>query len=341
MYYWKGYNGYRVFWYNHKNYINNKDHTIAGSGTHTVFSAWWSNEIQLNSYSGYILGNNYDVSEYNNNFITSLPQNPILYFDKNTPFPRVKLELASIKRTLKPEKADAIVLHEKAQIVISNDSYTIFTDTVYIYAINNRWFKKDFNNNLDLLINDRNLGFEFHGPTSVLFCGRLLVIQDKTDTLKKFNNHEYNKPFILTNDLDRIVNENLPDLDLQAMNAIYEMLISTDLSIVKLGATMVSTFNVNKWILSTTILMYQDVSWFHCNSTAVKQLRRTLGLKRYTSGWWSIASEVQTNREEYNQEDILLAQEFVKGKPGFKEFCEQNKGFYLDFLPYIPDEYKQ
>lgn len=341
MYRWKSDNGYGVFWYNHKNYIYNSNRRVTGAGSYVTFTHWWSDEAAMNIKKGFLIGDDFDASGYYNNFVTTIPQDATLYFNKNVTFPRAKLKLANMKRVLKPETADVIVLEESAEVVRTMYSYLIFTDTVYIYAINDQWFNEDFSNNFEELINNKNLGLSFHGPITILFHGKPQIIYDKADTIKNFINNEYNKPFILTTDLDRIINQNLPDLNLNAMNAIYEMLSSTDQTIVNLGATMASTFNVNKWILSTTVLMYQNTSWFYCNTVTVKQLKRTLGLMRYVAGWWSIASEVQTRSEEYSKEDILLAQEFVKGKPGFKEFCEQNKGFYLDFLPYIPDEYKE
>lgn len=340
MHHWKSNNGYRVFWYNHKNYKHNIDRTVKGSGSYVVFSDWCSDETKINLTSVFLVGEDFDILPYKDNFIKDIPQKAVLYFDKNAQYPKAKFEIAEFKRTLKPEKADAIVLQSSAIVTCSIYSYLVFTDSMYIYAINDQWLKKDFNDDVEALINDKDLGMSFHGPITVLFHGRLQGISDPADTLKKFNSVEYNKPFILTIDLDRIINQNLPDLDLQSMNAIYEMIVSTDSSIVKLGAVMASTFNVNKWQLSATVLMYQNTNWFYYSSTALKQLRRTLGLVRCTPGWSSIASEIQSNRKEYSKEDILLAQNFVKDKPGFKEFCEQNKGFYLDFLPYIPDEYK-
>jgi hypothetical protein len=69
-------------------------------------------------------------------------------------------------------------------------------------------------------------------------------------------------------------------------------------------------------------------------------MRSTLNIK-YIYGLGSVASIIDASKEKYSKEDIALAQDFVRTLPELKIFCENSQPFYLEGLPFIPDEYKQ
>ena len=53
-----------------------------------------------------------------------------------------------------------------------------------------------------------------------------------------------------------------------------------------------------------------------------------------------ITNYIQSKDEVYSLEDIKLAQELVRRIPEMKKWISRLQPFYLDTMPFVPDEYK-
>ena len=61
-------------------------------------------------------------------------------------------------------------------------------------------------------------------------------------------------------------------------------------------------------------------------------------------GGWSLHTTVNLIsdlKETYSEEDISLAKDFARTLPEVKHFCKGKDLFYLEQIPFIPDEYKK
>ena len=343
MYTWKSNKGEPLFFFVSKNYEYNV--SKSRSWTSVCFSQYITVENIFNYEGWFFIEADYNVENYFSNFITKLPDKPIFYFDESSKFPRTKLNFVGYKRCIKPEKANVIVIQNVAQVKTTSEEYIIFTDSEQLFGISAsdfiKYFNGDFNN---MKANQSSIGYDFKDKLLCLYSGRLKGILDPTETIKKFNNNTYKKPFILDNELDRIVNENLPDPDLDSLLTIKDMINSTDRSVVKLGANMAAGFNLTKWPLTFRVLLGTSGNWaqtyYGGNSVVIKQMWNTLKFKRVGLGFYCVCSLIDSLKETYSKEDIRLAQELATRIPGLEDWCKKNQRFYLDDIPFIPDEYK-
>lgn len=345
MWYWKKYKGSSIFWYNHDNFKLNEN--FIKKQSHWLYNTFNSECFTTLGYElywrkGYIITDDISVERYLNNFVNSLPEKATLYFE-NSSFPRTKLQLTPYKRTIKREKADFFVLEESAKIIDKDVEFVIFTDTVDIFAIQQEYLLSDFKGKLQNIYESNCTNIKFKGNLQLLYKGFLRFVIDEANSLKLFSEGLYTKPFILDNDLDKLVNQYLPDPDLNAIKTIYDMINSPDSATVKLGSTMATGFNISKWPLTFICLFCTSQEWNRSyngsNLTLVKQLKNTLNIKG-GYGLQSVASIIDSSDEKYSKEDIALAQDFVRTLPNLERFCKNKESFYLEGLPFIPDEYK-
>ena len=346
MYRWKSNKGYPIYWFSKDNYAYNNRKSSKESYTCVCFGQYCIDWRGITNWNGYIIGEDFNILDYAANFVDELPENPVLYFDESSNFPRTKLKAANYKRTLDAKKANAIVLGQSAEVKCIDIIYHIFTDSTEIFSISNDCFHEYFYGDWEILESNKKLGLTFQGHLKPIYSGTIKVVFDKTETLKMFNDGFYSKPFILDTSLDNIVNQELPDPDLQSLIAIREMLNSPDSTTIKLGASLAAGFNVSKWPLTFRTLLELDLSWTKAmnggNAVVIKQMQNTLkiGPYSYYGGWWVLANHIQALKEDYSEEDIRLAQDFARTIPDIKKFCESRQSFYLDCLPFVPDEYK-
>ena len=346
MWYWKKFKGSVIHWFSPSSFKQNikwrqlkQPHWLYNS-----FSYYESNSLGSDLYwdNGYVLSDNYSTEDYFNNFVTTIPENTTLYFEKSS-FPRNKLKLGPYKRTIKKEKADYIVIEKAARVINKDVNFILFSDSYDIFAISEQFLSTYFNNDINNIFTSNCVNNKFNGPLQVLYEGKLRFIIDDANTLKNFKDGLYAKPFIIDNDLDRIINQYLPDPDLNAVKSIYEMITSPDSATIKLGATLAAGFNISKWPLTFMCLLGTNNEWTKsyngANLSVVSQMRSTLNIK-YAYGLRSVASIIDASKETYSKEDIALAQDFVRTLPELKTFCKNNQSFYLEGLPFIPDEYK-
>lgn len=345
MYRWKSNKGYPIYWFSMSNYSYNTMKRVNDSFTYVCFSEYCTDCHETEGRTGFVVGENFDVLDYASNFIDKLPENPVLYFDESSNFPKTKLKLTNYKRTLSVNKADVIVLGQSAEVKCINTVYHIFTDTTEVFSIRDDWFQKYFLGDWEILKKDKKIGLTFQGPLRPIYSGPIKLVFDKTETIKMFKEKVYTKPFILDTCLDSIVNQVLPDPDLRSLMSIRELLNSSDKTTIKLGASLASGFNISKWPLTFRTLLELNLSWARAenggSTVTIRQMKDTLKINSYAPGGWdTLTNHIEGLKEDYSEEDIHLTQDFVRTIPDIKDFCKLHQSFYLEYLPFIPDEYK-
>lgn len=251
----------------------------------------------------------------NTNLIKTLPENAVLYFDKHCKYPRFKSG-ESFKRCIKIEKATAIVITkcDKYDIRISDIGTLIDFDCQYVFVLDKILEKFK---NLDDFVNqvikiDKNLkeNGTFKG---VVYHGEISSFTNKAEYVEKILSGEYNKPIILAEDLDKVVNQKLPELDYEQLVNIKEMLNSRDGDVIRLGFNMLSGCNIDRYKLTLRLILFTNSAWVDaCSGVAFKNVLNTLGI----TGWNTYNSIISGIRCAYQlkdttEEDNEMAKRFV------------------------------
>lgn len=246
-----------------------------------------------------------------------------LYFDKSCTFPRYKLEGTNFKRCIKIDKADYIIIPK-------NFKYWNFNTSNYKYKIEEEkriyLFGQDA---YDLIPDKSEFNIELFEQTDYVYA-------DTRDIGYLVHNilNVYNKPFILEEDLDRLISEtHLEKLDTDTINSIYEMMSSKDADSVELGCKLLSSFNVFDKSLTTSLLLFltQD-NWF-CNkgskSVAFKSMLRSL---HYPDHGYRFIELVFQSHQISNAEDRELSKLLIE--PWLRKEMTFVIGTSLDSCPY-------
>lgn len=246
-----------------------------------------------------------------------------LYFDKSCTFPRYKLEGTNFKRCIKIDKADYIIIPK-------NFNYWNFNVSNYKYKIEEEkriyLFGQDA---YDLIPDKSEFNIESFEQTDYIYA-------DTRDIGYLVHNilNVYNKPFILEEDLDRLISEtHLEKLDAYTINSIYEMMSSKDADSVELGCKLLSSFNVFDKSLTTSLLLFltQD-NWF-CNkgskSVAFKSMLRSL---HYPDRGYRFIELVFQSHQISNAEDRELSKLLIE--PWLRKEIIRVIGTSLDSCPY-------
>ena len=309
----------------------------------SAFSSWCGTEaLALFPEKTYATNEELNLPKFMDSFTSNIDKDSVIYYDKSTKYPRTKSALYGYKRCIKPEKADIVVLGHLPNVKVSSNNYIIFTNSKnkIIYSIPIEYLDRYFKGSIELIANLP----EFKDTTlKIIHEGRIQFVWDPTGMIEKFNSGVYNKPFLMDTDLDKVINCNLPDPTLDDIIAIDEMIKSQDNNTIRLGSTIAAGFNVTKWPLTFRLLFERYHNWQNPfnggNLSIVAQMSKSLQL---SGGWslWSVINTLDRVKETYSEEDIALAKEYARTLPEIKPFCETKDEYYLDTIPFIPDEYK-
>lgn len=342
MIHWENYAGMKINWFSSKLYESNvKRQTL-------LFRTFEDYGDIENLYSFprpcYAATEALDLTSYVNNFTNKVSKEQILYFDKSSKFPRVKATNFGYKRCINPNKANLIVLANSAQVKVSCNAYCVFLANSTIYAIALSDFERFFKSSLEKIVLDKYIGNKIQGTPKELYCGKLQFIFDPTDTIYNFQKGIYKQKFILDTDLDAVINQYLPNPTLNDIVTIDKMIKSNDKDTIRLALLTAASFNVTKWPLTFRLLFTRSKDWttseYGGKLSMVVQMIRSLKL----CGGWSLYTTVNLIsglKETYSEEDISLAKDFARTLPEVKHFCKGKDLFYLEQIPFIPDEYKK
>lgn len=227
-----------------------------------------------------------------------------VYFDPICKFPRFKLsEFTSIKRCIKPEKADAIVITVPTFSNYLYTNYEVFKSpstekyyTTRTYDIDTEKMRIILNVSKvtpnDLLISLKNKEL-IEQDTIHIFSGRpisLSVNEYKSlSTIDSFKN----TPFIIDKTLDEAISKTLDSPESSDFETIKEFLKSGDIATVELGMKLLLNYNVLEKACETGMLILNNrqniLRTKAVNSVGFKNLLASLNISKgdlsyYTEG---------------------------------------------------------
>ncbi len=233
---------------------------------------------------------------YQKNLITDFDLDKLkkVYFDPGCSFPRFKLsEFTKIKRCLKPEKADAIIVSEPGLNQTFYSEFIVFysksTNNFYIirkYELESSKCLNAFNKSKvteqDVL--NHLIAFDqIESDCVVLFVGYPVSLS-KAVYKSLMNIENMQKPFIIDTDLDKAISEMLDVPDSSDLESVKEFLSSSDSATVELGMKLLLNYNVRSkaCTIGLTLLRYKDQI---CKTNAVdsvgfKNLLESLSLSK-------------------------------------------------------------
>lgn len=268
----------------------------------------------------------FEPDDYKNKLKNVVDKNTVnlqstLYFDKGSSFPRLKLDGTDFKRCIKIDKADYIVIPQlqvnyakftqnyKYQIEISN--------SVYLLTEQNKNEYPCFTNSV----------VPFEG-TGYYYSNTKKEIQTVYSILV-----EYNKPLFYEKDLDSIISKDLEKLDQENIDAIYDMLKSSDPASIELGCKLLSSFDVNECNLTTSILLFltQD-SWISNKGAKSVLFKNMLNSITYPDYGYRIIDYVFKEHGAVSEKDRTLAKNLIR--PWIIQTIEQVTKFNIEKCPF-------
>lgn len=244
-----------------------------------------------------------------------------LYFDKGSTFPRLKLDGTDFKRCIKIDKADYIVIPQ-LQVnyakFTQNYKYKIEKgNTVYLLTEQNK-------NEYPCLIN-------FIEPFEGVGYYCTITKKDAETIYNILAN--YNKPFIYEKDLNGIISKDLEKLDQENIDAIYDMLRSSDPASIELGCKLLSSFDVNECNLTTSILLFltQD-SWISNKGAKSVLFKNMLNSITYPDYGYRIIDYVFREHGAVSEKDRTLAKNLIR--PWIIQTIEQIAKFNIEKCPF-------
>lgn len=286
----------------------------------------YCNLIQPKNCYGLLIGEKSNLDEIINSKINNnINISDKLYFDTNCTYPRFKLSTKDMKRTIKLDKADKVVISKYNPIYVEPESYYVKTVTPYLvyspsedvyYYFNvvrnpsrdsgwpkstsqfNQIYKKysstghqtelyEILKTLSIIPND-----SFILPGNVW----LLTEQDYKYIDNITNNY---MQLIYDTELDKFICEGLMPVTEDDINTLHNMFSSNDNSVVGLGLKLLSSYDITSDPLSIVLLLHKYYSKIRYNDAY-----KSVGFKQ-------VITSLQIN-EEYlgNNRDKLINQVF-------------------------------
>lgn len=163
--------------------------------------------------------------------ISTVPSNAKLCFNATSKFPRFKLEQTEYKRKIKPELADYIII---------NTDINVNPSQLYVYT-----------NNVDTLY----LCFDC-APANKEVTLLDSIVYSLTNAIKEYLDlHKANHKYLSDDQLNMLCDTCAPDLTLETLNQIMNLVFSDDKENIELGLKVYAATNVSKYPMTTRYLM--------------------------------------------------------------------------------------
>lgn len=268
------------------------------------------------------------IDKINNNIIKkeNINQSATLYFDKACTFPRYKLQDTNFKRCVKLDKADYIVIPK-----LPNTFASAFKELwTREFEHNNIVYR--CNSDIDNLLNS--VDKEKYNPYTITNDDYVYADNKKIGEFIYNVLHNYNKPFIREDDLDKLISKNnLEKLDYDSLMSLYEMLDSTDQDSIELGCKLLTTFDIFDKRLSVSFVLFitQD-HWINNKGSKSSTFKTSLNSLNYPhTGYYSI-EQMFNNQNMTSEEDKEVAKKFVD--PWLRKEINRTMHNVLERCPY-------
>ncbi len=290
---------------------------------YNIFSQNYKNVILYKGDSGAYMEN--IITQFNSKLYSGNIGNKI-YFNPKSKFPRFKLQGTDFKRTIKPEKADVIVVPK----AIKSFCYRFIDIKVYegnnscLYGITSSIFTHYFKSETEFknsIKNWMNLDLEY--KETVTFS----ALPNSSIYVLDVINNKYNKPIITDDMLDLEVSKTLATMTESDIDSIDSMLASTDSSVVELGLKTLCGFNVfeTPTIIKTLLCKnyYNFIKNKAVDSVSVRKMLNSVDMFRGNPGsfpgWMYCLGD---KNEKYSDFEVQQVKRLLT--PLFKDYVEKN-----------------
>jgi len=233
-----------------------------------------------------------DIKKKLNSLRTQIQDNQVLFFGKTSKYPRFKLSDSNLKRCIKAEKADIVIIDN--DISFSKTTYDeLFEDELYYYVLSSwnckqieglgYFEKRRWENDHYAFIKEETL---FYG-TELKKVGSnisVTILNGKAgEDIPKFLDGTYTH-LAYDQDLDNFINKKMDLITKDDIDSICDMLDSPDWPTKGIGLKMLCGYNVNETPLTIrTIIGTRD---FLCNcsewkSVGVQQVLNSIKFKGF------------------------------------------------------------
>lgn len=179
-------------------------------------------------------------------FEDELKDNAVLYFTKNSKFPRFKLSDTTYKRCIKKEKADCIITTINKTFYPRCTNYLIETKDAYYLS-----YSKIESHEICQLL--RITSGDYTVKNNIIYYSNLN--QDQLMYLDIMSG-KITKPIMLDETLNKIINSKNQILSKDAADQLYTMLSSSDSDTVGLGLKLMTNYNLSETPVTAKFLLY-------------------------------------------------------------------------------------
>ena len=252
--------------------------------------------------------------------VTTLPEDSVLYFDKSSEFPRMKLQNTKFKRCIKLDKADYIVIGKSNNTLTKTNAILYEDGNRYIFVRNSDIYAIAGNTQIDFVIRAR-------FPNAIRIYSGIITDYYTEDKYKiAYTDGTYTKPFIYDSDLNKAVDKSFDTISDEDLQAVIGLLSSPDVATVNLGLQMLAGFNVSSCPGLINFILHSYPRWKGCykSTTITDNLLRELNVSRYNVNPGTMLAEILNNSTKEEQGRLIP---FIE--PVMKEYIEKLIDNYL------------
>ena len=220
----------------------------------------------------------------------------ILYFNTNSKFPRFKLKDSGVKRCIKMEKANQIVVGEFSPTFYGH-SFRVLEDSEYYYILDGYNYNyyltyardpivkqrvTDFINDPIKFFNDNHL--IYGSNLKEVYKGEVTFFDERIDGYIEDIINGTNIDLITDNQLDEFINKSYDSITYDDYKSIDDMMSSEDHTIAGLGLKTLIGFNVQKTPCAISLLIgkHQNISYLpEWNHVGVRQMLKSINWTDY------------------------------------------------------------
>lgn len=233
----------------------------------------------------------------NTKFEINIPTNSTLYFTKSSKIPRVQLQNTELKRCIKKEKADYLVINTDFPTTYSRMEFYETDDAIYIIS--------------DWRISSSNLQTFLGKHVDWIREAVYSISKDSAETINLILENKYK--LVTDSEVNKIIDSAGPTITKDDLNSIISMLNGDD-DVVGLGLKTLAQFNIDATPLTIKTMLMLNTKWAHNQAKTqieVKNLLSKLNLPSYGSFRFPHDFYYSFKNKQYSDYDKELAKDLI------------------------------